>query len=187
MRASAARYAERCSTSPSKNRIPSRSRDEISPPLSIWCRIEPGAAADARQSGRCRRLQKRAIVQQLLRARLSRRRRSASFCCCWPRGSAGAGARSARRLPRTADGASAGGARGSDDRGAADAPIVPRNCSSDWRTSRAARSTMTTKVDPSIIGGMVTRIGGTVYDGSVATQLAKSRDRLRAAIAARGS
>ena len=38
--------------------------------------------------------------------------------------------------------------------------------------------TMTTKVDPSIIGGVVTRIGGTVYDGSVATRLAKVRDRL---------
>ena len=31
--------------------------------------------------------------------------------------------------------------------------------------------TMTTKVDPAIIGGIVTRIGSTVYDGSVATQL----------------
>src|SRR4051812_36813597 len=31
---------------------------------------------------------------------------------------------------------------------------------------------MTTSVDPSIIGGIVTRIGGTVYDGSIATQLA---------------
>ncbi len=38
--------------------------------------------------------------------------------------------------------------------------------------------TMTTKVDASIIGGVVTRIGSTVYDGSVATQLAKVRDRL---------
>jgi F-type H+-transporting ATPase subunit delta len=38
--------------------------------------------------------------------------------------------------------------------------------------------TMTTKVDPAIIGGVVTRIGGTVYDGSVATQLAKVKDRL---------
>ena len=34
---------------------------------------------------------------------------------------------------------------------------------------------MTTKVDPALIGGMVTRIGSTVYDGSVATQLAKLR------------
>ena len=38
--------------------------------------------------------------------------------------------------------------------------------------------TMTTKVDPSIIGGVITRIGSTVYDGSVATQLAALRQRL---------
>ena len=38
--------------------------------------------------------------------------------------------------------------------------------------------TMTTTVDPSIIGGVVARIGSTVYDGSVAAQLAKVRDRL---------
>lgn len=43
-------------------------------------------------------------------------------------------------------------------------------------TGRAV--TMTTKVDPSIIGGVITRIGSTVYDGSVAAQLAKVRDRL---------
>ena len=38
---------------------------------------------------------------------------------------------------------------------------------------------LTTKVDPSIIGGVVTRIGSTVYDGSVARQLQKIRTRLR--------
>jgi F-type H+-transporting ATPase subunit delta len=43
-------------------------------------------------------------------------------------------------------------------------------------TGRAV--TMTTNVDPAIIGGMITRIGGTVYDGSVAAQLAKVRERL---------
>jgi len=37
---------------------------------------------------------------------------------------------------------------------------------------------MTTKVDASLIGGVITRIGSTVYDGSVAAQLAKVRDRL---------
>jgi F-type H+-transporting ATPase subunit delta len=37
---------------------------------------------------------------------------------------------------------------------------------------------MTTTVDPSIIGGVVARIGGTVYDGSLATQLAKMKERL---------
>ena len=38
--------------------------------------------------------------------------------------------------------------------------------------------TLTTKVDPALIGGMVTRIGSTVYDGSVATQLAALRQKL---------
>ena len=33
-------------------------------------------------------------------------------------------------------------------------------------------------VDPSIIGGAVTRIGSTVYDGSVTTQLQKLKERL---------
>jgi F-type H+-transporting ATPase subunit delta len=38
--------------------------------------------------------------------------------------------------------------------------------------------TMTARVDPSLIGGLVARIGSTVYDGSVAAQLARMRDRL---------
>ena len=38
--------------------------------------------------------------------------------------------------------------------------------------------TLTTRVDPSLIGGMVARIGSTVYDGSVATQLTTLRQRL---------
>jgi F-type H+-transporting ATPase subunit delta len=37
---------------------------------------------------------------------------------------------------------------------------------------------MKTSVDPSIIGGVVTRIGSTVYDGSIASQLAKLKQRL---------
>ena len=37
---------------------------------------------------------------------------------------------------------------------------------------------MRTSVDPSIIGGVVTRIGSTVYDGSIATQLTKLKERL---------
>jgi F-type H+-transporting ATPase subunit delta len=35
-----------------------------------------------------------------------------------------------------------------------------------------------TRVDPSIIGGAVTRIGSTVYDGSVTTQLSKLKQQL---------
>ena len=40
-----------------------------------------------------------------------------------------------------------------------------------------------TKVDPAIIGGAVARIGSTVYDGSVTTQLQKVKERLTAAAA----
>jgi F-type H+-transporting ATPase subunit delta len=43
-------------------------------------------------------------------------------------------------------------------------------------TGRAV--TVSTKVDPSIIGGMVARVGSTVYDGSVTTQLAKMKRKL---------
>ena len=42
------------------------------------------------------------------------------------------------------------------------------------------RVTMTTKVDPAIIGGIITKIGTVVYDGSVASQLTKMRERLAA-------
>jgi F-type H+-transporting ATPase subunit delta len=35
-----------------------------------------------------------------------------------------------------------------------------------------------TSVDPAIIGGVVTRIGSTVYDGSIRTQLQKMRQQL---------
>jgi F-type H+-transporting ATPase subunit delta len=38
--------------------------------------------------------------------------------------------------------------------------------------------TMTTRVDPSIIGGIIARVGSTVYDGSIATQLQRMKDRL---------
>ena len=40
-----------------------------------------------------------------------------------------------------------------------------------------------TRVDPTIIGGAVARIGSTVYDGSVTTQLHKVQARLTAAAA----
>ena len=38
--------------------------------------------------------------------------------------------------------------------------------------------TLETRVDPSIIGGVIARIGSTVYDGSVARQLEKMKQRL---------
>ena len=48
---------------------------------------------------------------------------------------------------------------------------------------RLARATgrqvmLTTRVDPAILGGVVTRIGSTVYDGSLAAQLTRLRARL---------
>ena len=44
------------------------------------------------------------------------------------------------------------------------------------RTTR--KVDMTTSVDPALIGGIVTRIGSTVYDGSIATRLAKLKEKL---------
>ncbi|MGE5243891.1 MAG: ATP synthase F1 subunit delta [Betaproteobacteria bacterium] len=38
--------------------------------------------------------------------------------------------------------------------------------------------TLASKVDPAIIGGVVAQIGSTIYDGSVARQLEKIRERL---------
>ncbi|MES1254014.1 MAG: ATP synthase F1 subunit delta, partial [Acidobacteriota bacterium] len=38
--------------------------------------------------------------------------------------------------------------------------------------------TLATNVDPSIIGGVVARVGSTVYDGSVTTTLAKLKQKL---------
>lgn len=52
---------------------------------------------------------------------------------------------------------------------------------------RLARTTgrtvkLSTKVDPSIIGGIRTQIGSTVYDGSIATQLESFRQKLESAV-----
>ena len=40
------------------------------------------------------------------------------------------------------------------------------------------RVVLESRVDPSIIGGVVTRLGSTIYDGSVTTQLAKMKQSL---------
>ena len=37
---------------------------------------------------------------------------------------------------------------------------------------------MRVSVDPTLLGGVVARVGSTVYDGSVRTQLKKMRDQL---------
>ena len=38
--------------------------------------------------------------------------------------------------------------------------------------------TLETRVDPSIIGGLVARVGTTVFDGSIGTQLTRMKERL---------
>jgi len=45
-------------------------------------------------------------------------------------------------------------------------------------TATGRQVQLATKVDPGIIGGAVARIGSTVYDGSVTTQLQKVKERL---------
>ena len=62
------------------------------------------------------------------------------------------------------------------------APLSPdRAAQLQQRLAQATgrRVDITTNVDPAIIGGIVARIGSTVYDGSVATQLSKIRENLR--------
>jgi F-type H+-transporting ATPase subunit delta len=48
------------------------------------------------------------------------------------------------------------------------------------RLARASGRTVTlsAKVDPAIIGGVVTRIGSTIYDGSVTRQLQRMKEKL---------
>jgi F-type H+-transporting ATPase subunit delta len=46
------------------------------------------------------------------------------------------------------------------------------------RSATGKQITMRVTVDPSLLGGVVARVGSTVYDGSVRTQLKKMRDQL---------
>ena len=57
------------------------------------------------------------------------------------------------------------------------APAIERALAA--RTGRTVA--MTTRVDPAILGGVVTRIGSVVYDGSVKRQLEKMKDTLTSA------
>ena len=61
------------------------------------------------------------------------------------------------------------------------APLPPERVAQFEQRLAAATGrqvTMTTRVDPALIGGAVTRVGSIVYDGSIATQLARIRERL---------
>jgi F-type H+-transporting ATPase subunit delta len=60
-------------------------------------------------------------------------------------------------------------------------PLSPEALSRLEDSLRAATGkqiTMRVSVDPALLGGVVARVGSTVYDGSIRTQLKKMRDQL---------
>jgi F-type H+-transporting ATPase subunit delta len=60
-------------------------------------------------------------------------------------------------------------------------PVQARAITDSLARAVGRQVDLTTRVDPGIIGGLVARIGSTVYDGSVTTTLRKMKERLRAA------
>ena len=61
------------------------------------------------------------------------------------------------------------------------APLTPEReaqLRQQLATVTGRRVMMTTRVDPGIIGGIITKIGTVVYDGSIASQLTRMRERL---------
>jgi F-type H+-transporting ATPase subunit delta len=62
-------------------------------------------------------------------------------------------------------------------------PLAPGNAEAIERRLAAVtgkRVSMVTRVDTEILGGLIARVGSTVYDASIATQLRKIRERLTA-------
>lgn len=60
-------------------------------------------------------------------------------------------------------------------------PITPekvRGLEQGLGQATGRRVVLEPRVDPSIIGGVITRIGSTVYDGSITTQLQKMKEAL---------
>jgi F-type H+-transporting ATPase subunit delta len=60
-------------------------------------------------------------------------------------------------------------------------PIAPETSeaiAASLSSATGKQITMRVTVDPSLLGGVVARVGSTVYDGSVRTQLKKMRDQL---------
>ena len=61
------------------------------------------------------------------------------------------------------------------------APLAPERASEIERKLASATGRtvhLSTRVDPSIVGGIVTKIGSTVYDGSVTNHLRRMKQRL---------
>ena len=67
--------------------------------------------------------------------------------------------------------------RGSHDRRAA-APNAPTRSARASPARPAATVVLTSSVDPAIIGGMVARVGGTVYDAQRTRRSSKMKERL---------
>ena len=57
-------------------------------------------------------------------------------------------------------------------------PDTAEAIAASLRNATGKQITMRVSVDPSLLGGVVARVGSTVYDGSVRTQLKKMRDQL---------
>jgi F-type H+-transporting ATPase subunit delta len=58
------------------------------------------------------------------------------------------------------------------------APETLRALEQGLQRATGRKVVLTSKLDPAIIGGVITRLGSTVYDGSVTTQLAKMKQAL---------
>jgi F-type H+-transporting ATPase subunit delta len=60
-------------------------------------------------------------------------------------------------------------------------PIAPdtlRSLEQGLQQATGRKVVLESRVDPSIIGGVITRLGSTVYDGSVTTQLQRMKETL---------
>jgi F-type H+-transporting ATPase subunit delta len=53
-----------------------------------------------------------------------------------------------------------------------------RRIEAGLKSATGKQITMRVSVDPSLLGGVVARVGSTVYDGSIRTQLKKMRDQM---------
>ena len=61
-------------------------------------------------------------------------------------------------------------------------PDTLRRLEQGLATATGRQVTLAARVDPSIIGGVVTRLGSTVYDGSVTTHLQRMKQRLEESV-----
>ena len=122
---------------------------------------------------------KRGVVEQLLArgGALSPIARQAPAAARRSR-SARAPAGPGRGVSRAADGARATSCARKSSRRWRCRRIAWRRWSRGSRGRPDATVQLESRVDPSIIGGAVTRVGSTVYDGSVATQLQKMKQEL---------